>query len=248
MATITPELYVVGAGPGDPELLTLKAHKVLQTAAVILYDNLANQELLALAPVACECIYVGKKPYGDYTPQEEIHALILTKALARGRVVRLKGGDPYIFGRGFEEVLFARAHGIAAHYVPGISSMQALGLEDIPLTHRHVSEGVWMVTGTKKDGALSADLRLAMQSNATVVIYMGLKKAAEIAETYRQMGRGDTPAAVVQHVSLPQRKAAVGRVQDLPALVAAHGITYPALIVIGAVVGLGHPAAHSRPA
>ena len=142
MAAITPELYVVGAGPGDPELLTLKAHKVLQTAAVILYDNLANQELLALAPVACECLYVGKKPYGEYTPPEDIYALILVKARACGRVVRLKGGDPYIFGRGFEEVLFARAHGIAAHYVPGISSMQALGLQDIPLTHRHVSEGV----------------------------------------------------------------------------------------------------------
>ena len=104
-----------------------------------------------------------------------------------------------------------------------------------------------MVTGTKKGGALSADLRLAMQSNATVVVYMGLKKAAEIADTYRQMGRGDTPSAVVQHVSLPQRKAAVGRVQDLPALVAAHGITYPALIVTGAVVALGQPAATSGP-
>lgn len=239
--SIIPELYVVGAGPGDPELLTLKAHKVLQTAAVILYDNLANRELLALAPSTCECLYVGKKPYGDYTPQETIHALILEKALARGRVVRLKGGDPYIFGRGFEEVLFARAHGIAAHYVPGISSMQALGLEDIPLTHRVVSEGVWLLTGTKKDGALSADLRLAMQSNATVVIYMGLKKAAEIADTYRQMGKGETPAAVVQHVSLPYRRAAVGQVQHLPDLVTAHGITYPALIVIGWVVAVGHP-------
>lgn len=240
MKKVIPELFVVGAGPGDPELLTLKAHKVLQTAAVILYDNLANQELLALAPVACECIYVGKKPYGEYTPQETIHALILEKALSRGRVVRLKGGDPFIFGRGFEEILFARAHGIATQYVPGISSMQALGLEDIPLTHRVVSEGVWMLTGTKKDGALSADLRLAMQSNATVVIYMGLKKAAEIAETYRQMGKGDTPAAVVQHASLPHRKAAIGQVQHLPELVAAQDITYPALIVIGWVIAVGH--------
>ncbi|MBO2012529.1 uroporphyrinogen-III C-methyltransferase [Hymenobacter negativus] len=239
MSEIIPELFVVGAGPGDPELLTIKAYKVLQTAAVILYDNLANQELLALAPAACECIYVGKKPYGEYTPQETIHGLILEKARSHGRVVRLKGGDPFIFGRGFEEVLFARAHGIATHYVPGISSMQALGFEDIPLTHRLVSEGVWMVTGTKKDGALSADLRLAMQSNATVVIYMGLKKAAEIAATYLEMGKGDTPAAVVQHISLPQQKVAIGRVENLPALVAAHGITYPALIVVGWVVGVG---------
>ncbi|MFD1470474.1 uroporphyrinogen-III C-methyltransferase [Hymenobacter caeli] len=239
MATIIPELFVVGAGPGDPELLTLKAYKVLQTAAVVLYDNLANQDLLALAPVACECIYVGKKPYGEYTPQEVIHGLIREKALAHGRVVRLKGGDPFIFGRGFEEMLFARSHGIAAHYVPGISSMQAVGFEDIPLTHRVVSEGIWLLTGTKKDGALSADLRLAMQSNSTVVIYMGLKKVAEIAATYVEMGRGHTPAAVVQHASLPQRKVAIGRVQDLPALVEAHGITYPAIIFIGDVVGVG---------
>jgi uroporphyrin-III C-methyltransferase len=234
-----PELYVVGAGPGDPELLTLKAYRLLQTADVILYDNLANQELLALAPTACECIYVGKKPYGEYTPQEVIHDLIKEKAFAKGRVIRLKGGDPFIFGRGFEEMLFARSHGIAAHYVPGISSMQAVGFEDIPLTHRVVSEGFWVLTGTKKDGSLSADLRLAMQSNSTVVIYMGLKKLPEIVATYQEEGRGDTPAAVVMHASLPQRKMVRGAVADLPALVKAASITYPAIIFIGDVVGLG---------
>ena len=235
---VTPELYVVGAGPGDPELLTLKAYRILQTATVILYDNLANQELLALAPTACECIYVGKKPYGEYTPQEIIHELIREKALAGGRIVRLKGGDPFIFGRGFEEMLFARSHGIAAHYVPGISSMQAVGFEDIPLTHRVVSEGFWVLTGTKKDGSLSADLRLAMQSNSTVVIYMGMKKIAQIADTYCQESRGDTPAAVVMHASLPHRKMVAGPVRDLPALVAAAGLTYPAIIFIGDVVEL----------
>jgi len=233
-----PELYVVGAGPGDPELLTLKAYRLLQTANVILYDNLANQELLALSPAACECLYVGKKPYGEYTPQEVIHQLIKEKAFEKGRVIRLKGGDPFIFGRGFEELLFARAHGIAAHYVPGISSMQALGFEDIPLTHRLVSEGFWVLTGTKEDGSLSADLRLAMQSNSTVVIYMGLKKLAHIATTYEAEGRGHTPAAVVMHASLPQRRLVTGPVRELPALVAAAGITYPALILIGEVVAL----------
>jgi uroporphyrin-III C-methyltransferase len=233
-----PELYVVGAGPGDPELLTLKAYRLLQTADVILYDNLANQELLALAPTPCECIYVGKKPYGEYTPQEVIHDLIKEKAFAKGRVIRLKGGDPFIFGRGFEEMLFARSHGIAAHYVPGISSMQAVGFEDIPLTHRVVSEGFWVLTGTKKDGSLSADLRLAMQSNSTVVIYMGLKKLPEIVATYVEMGRAATPAAVVMHASLPHRKMVRGEVADLPALVKAASITYPAIIFIGDVVGV----------
>ncbi len=236
-----PELYVVGAGPGDPELLTLKAYRILQMADVILYDNLANQELLALAPAACECIYVGKKPYGEYTPQEVIQQLIKEKAFEKGRVIRLKGGDPFIFGRGFEEMVFARAHGIAAHYVPGISSMQALGFEDIPLTHRLVSEGFWVLTGTKEDGSLSADLRLAMQSNSTVVIYMGLKKLAHIAATYEAEGHGNTPAAVVMHASLPQRRLVTGPVSSLPALVAAAGITYPALILIGEVVALRSP-------
>ncbi len=146
MSALLPELYVVGAGPGDPELLTMKAYKLLQTAHVILYDNLANKALLEIAPQTCECIYVGKQPYGEYTPQERILELIKEKAFEKGRVVRLKGGDPYIFGRGFEEILFARAQGIESFYIPGISSMQALGFEDIPLTHRSVSESIWVVT------------------------------------------------------------------------------------------------------
>ena len=173
---IFPQLYVVGAGPGDPDLITLKAYKILQTAAVVLYDNLANKEILEHVPGDCEKIYVGKQPYGEYTPQETIHSLIKEKAFSRGRVVRLKGGDPYIFGRGFEEILFARENGIESHYVPGITSMQAVGLEDIPLTHRNVCESIWIVTGTKKDGTLSDDLRLAIKSKATVVVYMGMKK------------------------------------------------------------------------
>ncbi|MFT2010669.1 uroporphyrinogen-III C-methyltransferase [Pontibacter sp. 13R65] len=237
-SNIIPELYVVGAGPGDPELITVKAYKLLQRANVVLYDNLANKELLAITRDDCEKIYVGKHPYGSYTPQEKIHELILEKALSKGTVVRLKGGDPYIFGRGFEEVMFARQHGIHTYYIPGITSMQASGLEDIPLTHRAVSEGIWAITGTKKDGSLSDDLRLAMQSNATVVIYMGMKKAAEIAETYKEAGNGNIPVAVVQHASLPHKKYAIGQVQDLPQLIQDHHLTHPALIIIGWVVGL----------
>jgi uroporphyrin-III C-methyltransferase len=240
-AEIIPELYVVGAGPGDPELITVKAYKVLQKAGVVLYDNLANKELLQITSADCEHIYVGKQPYGEYTPQDEIHRLIKEKALAKGLVVRLKGGDPFIFGRGFEEILFAREHGIATHFIPGISSMQAIGMEDIPLTHRAVSESVWMVTGTKKDGSLSSDLKLAMQSNATVVIYMGMRKMADIAATYVQAARGDTPAAIIQHASLPHRKVVKGRVKDLVTLAADANISYPALIIIGGVVGLGIP-------
>jgi uroporphyrin-III C-methyltransferase len=234
-----PELFIVGAGPGDVELITVKGYKILQQADVVLYDNLANKELLSITKDDCEKIYVGKQPYGKYTPQEEIHELIKHYAFTKGKVVRLKGGDPFIFGRGFEEILFARQHGIKTHFVPGISSMQASGFDDIPLTHRDISESIWVVTGTKKDGSLSADLRLAIQSNATVVIYMGMKQLNAIANTYLEAGKGATPAAIIQHASLPFMKSVKGQVQDLPVLASSGQLTYPAIIIIGAVVGLG---------
>jgi len=235
---IKPELYVIGAGPGDPELITLKAYKILQKTKVILYDNLANKELLSLASPDCELLYVGKHPYGEYTPQERIHELIKEKALEKGLVVRLKGGDPFIFGRGYEEMMYAREHGIDAYFIPGITSMQSTGFENIPLTHRTISEGIWVVTGTKKDGSLSNDLRLAMQSNSTVVIYMGMKKLADIAETYVKEGMGETPAAIIQHATLPKQKSAVGKVKDLKSMAEENHLTHPAIIVIGEVVNL----------
>jgi uroporphyrin-III C-methyltransferase len=234
---IVPELYIMGAGPGDPELITVKGHKILQQANVVLYDNLASKELLNITRDDCEKIYVGKRPYGDYTSQERILELIKEKTFEKGLVVRLKGGDPFIFGRGYEEILFAREHGIKTHFIPGITSMQASGFLDIPLTHRSVSESVWMVTGTKKDGRLSADLRLAMESNATVVIYMGMKKLPEIAQTYIDAGNGAMPAAIIQHASLPQQKSVKGTIQDLPRLAEEHQLTHPAIIIIGGVVG-----------
>jgi uroporphyrin-III C-methyltransferase len=237
---IFPELFVMGAGPGDPELITVKGYRILQEADVILYDNLANKALLDIAKPQCEKIYVGKQPYGSYTAQESIHEMIKHFAFTKGRVVRLKGGDPFIFGRGFEEIMFARSNGIKTHFIPGITSMQASGLEDIPLTHRAISEGIWMITGTKKDGTLSADLKLAMQSNATVVIYMGMKQLDVIATTYVEKAKGQTPAAIIQHASLPHQKSAIGLVKDLAEMAAANHLTYPALIIIGEVVTLNN--------
>lgn len=235
---IKPKLIVLGAGPGDPELLTLKGYKALQEADVVLYDNLANKELLDFTREDCEKIYVGKQPYRDYTPQESIHELIKQYAFTKGNVVRLKGGDPFIFGRGFEEVLFARSLGIETQFIPGITSMQASGFQDIPLTHRALSEGIWVVTGTKKDGALPKDLRLAMQSNATVVIYMGMKQLPLIAQTYVEAGKGDMPAAIIQHASLPQQKSVKGPIGELPRLADEQGLTYPSIIIIGQVTAL----------
>ncbi|MDH5827016.1 uroporphyrinogen-III C-methyltransferase [Sphingobacterium faecium] len=231
-------LFIVGGGPGDPELITLKAYRVIKRANVILYDNLINKELLKLAPKYCKLVYVGKQPYGTYTPQEVIHELIKEYVETNKVVVRLKGGDPFIFGRGFEEVLFAEKHGIPVHYIPGISTMQATGLSDIPLTHRGVSESMWVITGTKKDGSLSKDLRCAINSSATVVIYMGMKKLEEIAAIYAEAGMGDMPAAIIQHASLPHQKKVVCAVRDLVLAAANGGLTYPAIIVIGLVVGV----------
>ncbi len=234
----TRTLYIIGAGPGDPELLTVKAYHTLKKADVILYDHLANEELLHLAPKHCIKVYVGKKPYRNYTPQEEIHALITRYCLRFSRVVRLKGGDPYIFGRGFEEFLHAERQGISVEYIPGISSMQGSGFHHIPLTHRGISEGIWALTGTKKDGGLSSDLQLAIQSKATVVIYMGMKKLDEIAHIYLMNGKGDMPAAIIQHATLPHQKQVICKVASLRAAATHHGLSHPAIIVIGEVVGI----------
>lgn len=236
--TIIPELIVVGAGPGDPELITMKAYKALQQADVVLYDNLANKELLDFTRADCEKQYVGKQPYGSFTPQETIHELIKEKAFSKGKVVRLKGGDPFIFGRGFEEILFARQLGIKTSYIPGISSLQTGGLDDIPLTHRNISEGFWVMTGTKEDGSLSNDLKLAIRSKATVVIYMGMKKLGTIAAIYCEEGSGDTPAAIIQHATLTQKKMAKGFIKDLPSLAENKHISHPAIILIGNVVDI----------
>jgi len=229
-------LYLIGAGPGDPELITMKAYNVLKIADVILYDNLSNSELLAIAPKSCKMIYVGKQGHGLCTPQEKINALIVENAQEHQIVVRLKGGDPFIFGRGFEELLFAEAYGIKVSYIPGISSMQGAGFANIPLTHRGISESLWIITGTKKDGSLSKDLKSAMNSSATVVIYMGMKKLTEIANLYIKGGFGATPAAIIQHATLPHQKQVVCEVKDLAEAALQGGLTNPAIIIIGDVV------------
>lgn len=234
----TPKLCVLGAGPGDPELLTIKGYKALQQADVILYDNLANKELLSIAASSCENIFVGKKPYGNSISQDQIHELIKHYAFSKGNVIRLKGGDPFIFGRGFEELLFARNHGIETQYIPGISSMQATGFSDIPLTHRGISESIWAITGTKKDGSLSEDLQLAMKSKATVVIYMGMSRLHEIVKTYIEAGMGSTPAAIIQHASMPHQRKVICEVKELQQNALKSGLSHPAIIIIGKVVSI----------
>lgn len=230
------EVFLIGGGPGDPELITMKAFNVIKRADVILYDNLSNKDLLNLAPKSCKMVYVGKQPYGCYTPQEEINNLIVAHTKTHKVIVRLKGGDPYIFGRGFEELLYAEEQGIKVTYIPGISSMQGAGFIDIPLTHRGISESVWMITGTKKDGSLSNDLKCAMKSSATVVIYMGMKKIDEISNTYIKAGLGSMPAAIIQNATLAHQKQVICEVKDLAEAAKKEGLAYPAIIIIGNVV------------
>jgi len=229
-------VFIIGSGPGDPELITLKALKVIKRAEVILFDNLCNQELLDFAPENCKKIYVGKKPYGCCTPQDEINDQIVKYAEQYRVVVRLKGGDPFIFGRGFEEMIYAEAHGISCHYIPGISSMQGAGFADVPLTHRGISESVWMITATKKDGSLSADLKCAMKSAATVVIYMGMKKLHEISSIYEEGNLGHLPAMIVQNATLPHQKEVKCTARDLAVVACTAGLSSPAIVVIGNVV------------
>lgn len=232
------ELIVVGAGPGDPELITLKAINALKRADAILYDNLANKALLDYKKEGCELVYVGKTPYQKYNSQEEINGLIKHYADRYEVVVRLKGGDPFIFGRGMEEIMFAKSYGMKTSYIPGITSMLASGLCGIPLTHRGISEGFWVITGTKKDGSLSRDIELALQSKTTLVIYMGMKNLPFIVEEAIKHGKPNTPAAVIQNASLPNMKMVKGTIVELETLTKEHGLTHPAIIVIGDVVNL----------
>src|SRR6201994_3023887 len=176
-----PRVTLVGAGPGDADLITLKGLKALKTADVVLYDALVNEELLEYAPENSVKVYVGKRS-GDHSySQEAVNKLMIDYALNYGHVVRLKGGDPFVFGRGFEELDHAADYSIPTQVIPGISSSIGVpGLQHIPVTHRGLAESFWVITGTTTNGKVSEDLYQAAKSNATVVVMMGLHKLAEI--------------------------------------------------------------------
>ncbi len=235
----TPKITLIGAGPGDPELITLKGIRALRQADVVLYDALASNELLDFAPAESLKIYVGKRAGKHSLRQEEINELLVQSALQYGHAVRLKGGDPFVFGRGYEEVEHARNMGIEVAVVPGISSAIALpALQGVPLTHRGASESFWVLTGTTKDDRLSDDLRLAAQSSATLVILMGVQKLRQIAQVLAEAGRSGLPAMVIQHGSTALERTVVGTVANIADLAEQQGISTPGIIVIGEVVGL----------
>jgi uroporphyrin-III C-methyltransferase len=231
-----PKLTLVGAGPGDPELITLKAIKALKCADVVLYDYLASHELLAYCSKDCEKIYVGKRGHKRGISQEQINELIASKAFDKGHVVRLKGGDPFVFGRGVEEINYVTERGIPASYIPGISSVNSIGLSGIPLTDRNHADGYWVITGHKKDGSLSNDIALAAQSNSTLVILMGMSKLQEIELVFTELGKVNVPVAIIQQVSTKSEKVAIGETGDLVNLAEFNEMSNPAVIVIGEVV------------
>lgn len=241
MNTITgksPHLTMVGAGPGDPELLTLKAVKALQNADVVLYDALANEEILDYANKALK-IPVGKRKGIHSHTQDQINEMIVNYAFEFGHVVRLKGGDPFVFGRGKEEQEYAEKFGIDTTVIPGISSSVAVPASiGIPVTSRGVSESFWVITGTTSARKLSKDVALAAQSTATVVILMGLGKIAEITSIYQNLGKGEMPVAIIQNGTKSEQKEVVGTIETIEQLIEAEQIAAPAVIVIGEVVHL----------
>lgn len=233
------KLTLVGAGPGDPELITLKGMRALQQADAVLYDALANPELLRYVKEGAPAIFVGKRKDQHAFAQEEINQLIVDLAHKHGHVVRLKGGDPFVFGRGFEELQAARQHGIDVEYVPGISSANAVaGLAGIPITHRGTSESYWVITATNSAGEVSDDLHAAARTKATVVVLMGVGQLDKIVDTYRKAGSENLPVAIIQSGSLPHQKAITGTIGTISRKATENKIEAPAVIVIGEVVHL----------
>jgi uroporphyrin-III C-methyltransferase len=234
---IQPLVTLVGAGPGDPDLLTIKGAKALAEAQVVLYDALANEEILTYAPKKAIKIFVGKRKGCHAYSQEQINQLIVDNALTYGNVVRLKGGDPFIFGRGSEEIDFIESFGIPTAVIPGISSSIAVpAYQGISLTKRGVSESFWVITGTKSDRKLSNDVALAAQSTATVVILMGMSKLSQIVQLFQKEHKGETPIAIIQNGTTEHEKLGVGTVDTIQEIVVTEKLSSPAIIVIGEVV------------
>ena len=234
---MTPKLTIVGAGPGDVDLITVKAIKALASADVILYDALVNKDLLEYASPKTELIFVGKRKGCYAYQQNQINDLIVERALRCGHVVRLKGGDPFIFGRGAEELEYAKEYAIEVAVVPGISSSAAVpAYQGIPLTKRNASESFWVITGTTKSHKISGDIALAAKSTATVVILMGMSKLSEIVQIFSNEGKGETAIAIIQNGTRPNEKVGIGKMSNIESIVEEKQLSNPAIIIIGEVV------------
>ena len=228
---------LVGAGPGDPELLTVKALRALQAADVVIHDRLAPAAILDCARPEARRIYVGKQRGEHSVPQEKIAALMVAEARAGHHVVRLKGGDPFVFGRGGEELEAVRAAGIDVIVVPGITA--ALGCAasaGIPLTHRGQSQAVSFVTAETRPGGPAPDWSSLAAPNHTLAVYMGVSGAQDVQDRLISGGRDpQTPVAVIENGSRPDQRTLTGRLKDLADLVRREAVSSPALLVVGEV-------------
>ncbi len=237
---VTPtRVSLVGAGPGDPELLTLRALDCLRRAEVVCYDHLVSTDILQLAAQA-QLVCVGKRAGRHSLSQEGIHQLLIGYARAGLRVVRLKGGDPLLFGRGGEEMLALHAAGIDYEVVPGISAaLGAAAMADLPLTHRDYAQGCTLVTGHRRADASHLAWTRHTHAESTVVVYMGLNEAAAISAGLIAHGRAaETPVAVIEHATTPQQRVTRTRLDQLAQVIVEREISPPALLVIGAVVAV----------
>jgi uroporphyrin-III C-methyltransferase/precorrin-2 dehydrogenase/sirohydrochlorin ferrochelatase len=243
------EVYLVGGGPGDPDLLTFRALRLMQQADVCVYDKLVSKGVLELVRRDAEMIYVGKARDRHTLPQEEINQLLARLAKAGKRVLRLKGGDPFIFGRGGEEIETLMENGVPFQVVPGITAASGVSsYAGIPLTHRDHAQSCVFTTGHLKDGTVNLDWTALVRPRQTVVIYMGLAGLAEICRQLVAHGLpGDTPAAVVQQGTTPRQRVIAGTLTDLAARVAGVELKPPCLIIVGSVVSLREKLAWFEP-
>ncbi|MCA3238305.1 MAG: uroporphyrinogen-III C-methyltransferase [Curvibacter sp.] len=253
---LTGRVYLIGAGPGDPELLTLRAARLLAAADVLVYDNLVSDGVLALANPQAQRIYAGKRRNEHTLRQEQINALLVQLAREGKQVVRLKGGDPFIFGRGGEEMQKLQEQGIPFEVVPGITAASGVACyAGIPLTHRDHAQSCVFVTGHLKDGNPELEWHALVRPQQTVVIYMGLSALPEICRQLVAHGAPSTrPIALVQHGTLATQRVLTGTLADLPGKAAGSGYTSPSLLIVGDVVQLHgtldwfepHHGAHTR--
>ena len=235
------KVTLVGAGPGAKDLITLKGLKAIQNADVILYDALVSDELLSEIDDSILKIYVGKRCGQHSFTQDEINTLIVENAFQYGHVVRLKGGDPFVFGRANEEINHVESFGIAVTVIPGVSSVIAVpGSQGIPMTQRGISSSFWVMTATKKDGSFSKDLKYASQSATTMVILMGIRKFKEIIEEVSKYRSGLTPYAIIQNGTLKNESFSIGCISDVSGVIKTLDVSAPGIIVIGDVVA-EHP-------
>lgn len=233
-------VYLVGAGPGNPDLLTFRALHLMQQADVVLYDKLVNPSLLDWVRRDAERVFVGKSRANHALSQDEINQLMVRLALDGRRVLRLKGGDPFIFGRGGEEIESLSRYGIAFEVVPGITAASgAAAYAGIPLTHRDHAQSVTFVTGHRRDGSIDLDWTALSRPGQTVVVYMGVSTAEEICRAFIAHGRPDDfPVAVVEQATTPRQRVLVSSLAALPGQMAQHRIASPALLIVGDVVRL----------